>query len=67
MQMIRERCQNTGGLAGYIGLVNNETKKLLIKNCKAVIACPLPSWIEAFGLYALEANAYAKPVLALAN
>ena len=67
VQMIRERCHNTGGLAEYIGLVNNETKKLLIKNCKAVIACPKPSWIEAFGLYALEANAYGKPVLALAN
>jgi glycosyltransferase involved in cell wall biosynthesis len=67
VRMIRERCQNTGGLAEYIGLVNNETKKVLIKNCKAVISCPKPSWIEAFGLYAIEANAYGKPVLALAN
>src|ERR1051325_11584045 len=67
VRMIKERSQNTGGLAEYIGLVNNETKKVLIKNCKAVISCPKPSWIEAFGLYAIEANAYGKPVLALAN
>jgi glycosyltransferase involved in cell wall biosynthesis len=32
-----------------------------------VIACPKPTWIEAFGLFAIEANAYGKPVLALAN
>jgi glycosyltransferase involved in cell wall biosynthesis len=67
VRMIRERCQNAGGLAEYIGLVDNEAKKILIKKCKAVIACPKPSWIEAFGLYALEANVYGKPVLALAN
>jgi glycosyltransferase involved in cell wall biosynthesis len=67
VRMIREKCQNTAGLAEYIGLVDNERKKTLIKKCKAVVACPKPSWIEAFGLYALEANAYGKPVLALAN
>ncbi|HEX5891398.1 MAG TPA: glycosyltransferase [Nitrososphaeraceae archaeon] len=67
VQMIREKCQNTDGLAEYIGLVDNKTKTELIKKCKAVIACPKPTWIEAFGLYAVEANAYGKPVLALAN
>jgi glycosyltransferase involved in cell wall biosynthesis len=67
VQMIREKCQNSGGLAEYFGLVDNNTKTELIKGCKAVIACPKPSWIEAFGLYAVEANAYGKPVLALAN
>jgi glycosyltransferase involved in cell wall biosynthesis len=67
VQMIREKCQNTNGLAQYFGLVDNKTKTELIKQCKAVIACPKPSWIEAFGLYAVEANAYGKPVLALAN
>jgi glycosyltransferase involved in cell wall biosynthesis len=67
VQMIREKCQNTDGLAEYFGLVDNKTKIELIKKCKAVIACPKPTWIEAFGLYALEANAYGKPVLALAN
>ena len=46
---------------------DNKTKIELIKNCKAVIACPKPTWMEAFGLYAVEANAYGKPVLALAN
>lgn len=67
VQMIREKCQNTDGLAEYFGLVDNKTKIELIKKCKAVIACPKPTWMEAFGLYAVEANAYGKPVLALAN
>ncbi len=67
VDMIREKCQNSDGLAEYIGLVDNRTKIELIKNCQAVIACPKPTWIEAFGLYAIEANAYGKPVLALDN
>ena len=67
VQMIKEKCQNTDGLVEYIGLVDNKIKIKLIKDCKAVIACPKPTWIEAFGLYAVEANAYGKPVLALAN
>ncbi|MGC2571500.1 MAG: glycosyltransferase [Candidatus Nitrosopolaris sp.] len=67
VQMIIKKCQNSNGLAEYIGLVDNKTKTDLIKRCKAVIACPKPSWIEAFGLYTIEANAYGKPVLALAN
>ena len=67
VQKIREKCQNTAGLAEYLGLVDNKTKIELIKKCKAVVACPKPDWIEAFGLYAIEANAYGKPILALAN
>lgn len=67
VQMIKKKCQNSGGLAEYFGLVDNKTKIELIKKCKAVIACPESTWIEAFGLYAVEANAYGKPVLALAN
>ena len=67
VQMIRDKCRNTNGLAEYFGLVDNKIKSKLIKECKAVIACPKPTWIEAFGLYAVEANAYGKPVLALAN
>ena len=39
----------------------------MVKGCKAVIACPEKYWIEAFGLYAVEANAYGKPVLAIRN
>jgi glycosyltransferase involved in cell wall biosynthesis len=67
VRMIKEKCQNSDGYAEYFGLVNNNTKVELIKNCKAVIGCPKPTWIEAFGLYAVEANAYGKPILALAN
>jgi glycosyltransferase involved in cell wall biosynthesis len=67
VEMIREKCRNTDGLAEYFGLIDNKTKIELIKKCKAVIACPKPTWMEAFGLYAVEANAYGKPVLALSN
>ena len=67
VEKIKEKCKNTDGLAEYFGLVDNKTKTELITKCKAVIACPKPNWIEAFGLYAIEANAYGKPVLALAN
>jgi glycosyltransferase involved in cell wall biosynthesis len=67
VRMIRELCQKSGSLAEYIGLVDNKRKIELIKGCKAVISCPKPNWIEAFGLYAIEANAYGKPVLAVAN
>lgn len=67
VQMIIKKCQDSNGLVEYIGLVDNSRKTELIKNCIAVIACPKPTWIEAFGLYAIEANAYGKPVLALAN
>jgi glycosyltransferase involved in cell wall biosynthesis len=67
VKMIKEKCQNSSGLAEYLGLVDNKTKTELIKNCKALIVCPKPTWIEAFGLYALEGNVYGKPVLALAN
>jgi glycosyltransferase involved in cell wall biosynthesis len=67
VQEIKEKCQKTAGLAKYLGLVDNKTKTELIKKCKAVVACPKPNWIEAFGLYAIEANAYGKPILALAN
>lgn len=67
VKMIKKKCQSTNGLVEYIGYVDNKKKTKLIKGCRAVIACPRPTWIEAFGLYAVEANAYGKPVLALAN
>jgi glycosyltransferase involved in cell wall biosynthesis len=62
-----ERCKESKGYAQYYGLVDNATKEQLLKGCKAVIACPEKYWIEAFGLYAVEANAYGKPVLAIRN
>jgi glycosyltransferase involved in cell wall biosynthesis len=67
VQMIRKKCEKTCGLAEYFGLVDNKTKTELIKKCKAVIACPKPTWMEAFRLYSVEANAFGKPVLAVAN
>jgi glycosyltransferase involved in cell wall biosynthesis len=62
-----KRCKESKGYAQYYGLVDNATKEQLLKGCKAVIACPEKYWIEAFGLYAVEANAYGKPVLAIRN
>jgi glycosyltransferase involved in cell wall biosynthesis len=67
VQMIKTKCYKSNGLAEYIGLVDNRTKIELIQKCKAMIACPKSTWIEAFGLYAVEANAYGKPLLALNN
>jgi glycosyltransferase involved in cell wall biosynthesis len=61
------RCKESKGYAQYYGLIDNATKEQLLKGCKAVIACPEKYWIEAFGLYAVEANAYEKPVLAIRN
>jgi glycosyltransferase involved in cell wall biosynthesis len=67
VNQIIERCRHSNGLAQYLGLVDTNTKNHLIKGCKALISCPKPTWMEAFGLYAIEAMAYYKPVLALAN
>lgn len=67
VNQIIERCRNSGGLAQYLGLVDNNTKNNLILKCKALIACPKQTWLEAFGLYAVEGGAYFKPILALNN
>lgn len=67
VQRIYERCRDSGGYAEYYGLIDEETKKDLLKHCTAVVGCPEPSWIEAFGLYVVEAMAYGKPVLGTTN
>jgi glycosyltransferase involved in cell wall biosynthesis len=67
VEEIKRRCKESKGCAQYYGLVDDVTKERLLKGCKAVIACPEKYWIEAFGLYAVEANAYGKPVLAIRN
>jgi glycosyltransferase involved in cell wall biosynthesis len=67
VEEIKRRCKESKGYAQYYGLVDDVTKERLLKGCKAVIACPEKYWIEAFGLYAVEANAYGKPVLAIRN
>jgi glycosyltransferase involved in cell wall biosynthesis len=64
---VTKRCKESKGCVQYYGLVDNATKEQLLKGCKGVIACPEKYWIEAFGLYAVEANAYGKPVLAIRN
>jgi glycosyltransferase involved in cell wall biosynthesis len=67
VEKIIRKCKNSNGYAEYYGLVDNKTKEELLENCKALIGCPKPIWMEAFGLWAVEANAYGKPVLALRN
>ena len=68
-----ERARRSGGLIKYYGLVDNFTKIELLKGCKGMLACPVERgpnnefYIEAFGLNAVEANAYGKPALCLAN
>jgi glycosyltransferase involved in cell wall biosynthesis len=67
VEEIKKRCEDSKGFARYYGLVDNKTKEQLLKGCKVVIACPEKCWLEAFGLYAVEANSYGKPVLAIRN
>lgn len=65
---IQNRCANSGGQVQYYGHVDNETKWDLLRRCKALIACTdNEHYLEAFGIYAVEANAVGKPVLATAN
>lgn len=64
---IIERCKASNGLAQFHGLVDTGTKNALILKCKALISCPKQTWMEAFGLYAVEGMAYYKPILALTN
>ena len=63
------RCEQSGGLAEFIGNVDNDTKWDLIRRCKAMVACPdiRQNYVEAFGLYAVEAGAMCKPIIALLN
>lgn len=63
------RCEQSGGLAEFVGNVDNERKWELIRNCKAMIACPdiRQNYVEAFGLYAVEAGIMGKPLIALLN
>ncbi len=63
------RCEQSGGLAEFVGNVDNETKWDLIKKCKAMVACPdiRQNYVEAFGLYAVEAGIMGKPLIALLN
>jgi glycosyltransferase involved in cell wall biosynthesis len=63
VHQIIERCRNSNGLAQYLGLVDNPTKNTLIENCRALIACPKNSWVEASGLYVFEGLARYKPFL----
>jgi glycosyltransferase involved in cell wall biosynthesis len=63
VNQIIERCRNSNGLATYLGLVDNQTKNTLIEGCRALIACPKNSWVEASGLYVFEGLARYKPFL----
>ena len=64
---IIKQCRALGDLAKYYGLVDNYTKLELLKRCKAVITCPLPTWLEGFGLAAAESAMLGKPCIATAN
>lgn len=63
------RCEQSGGLAEFVGGVDNDTKWDLIKRCKAGIACPdiRQNYIEAFGIYLCEINQMGKPMIVLQN
>jgi len=69
VNQIIQTCRNSNGMATYYGLVDNYTKSELLANCKAVIGCPGNTskgmYMEAFGLFAVEAMAFGKPCIAL--
>jgi glycosyltransferase involved in cell wall biosynthesis len=65
---IQNRCAQSNGQIEYYGRVDNDTKWDLLKHCRALIACTdNQRFLEAFGLYAVEANACYKPVIATTN
>jgi glycosyltransferase involved in cell wall biosynthesis len=65
---IQNRCAATNGQVEYWGRVDNDTKWDLLRRCRALVACTdNQNFLEAFGLYAVEANSVGKPVLATAN
>ncbi len=65
---VQNRCAQSGGQIQYYGHVDQETKWDLLRRCRALVACTdNEHYLEAFGIYAVEANACGKPVLATAN
>lgn len=63
-----DKCHFSNGQAEYWGHVDTNTKWDLIKQCKAGIFCPNKNtYIEAFGINAVELNALGKPVVCLNN
>jgi glycosyltransferase involved in cell wall biosynthesis len=65
---IMNRCEQSGGMAEYVGPVSNEEKWNYIRNCKALIACPdMVSYVESFYLAAVEGFSMGKPILAFPN
>lgn len=64
---IINQCRNSGGLAKYYGLVDDQTKLELLVGCKATVSCTDSRWLEGFGLYSVESMAMGKPCLAVIN
>lgn len=63
---IMDKCDQSA--VKYIGKVDLTEKIHYLQNARALIACPLwPAYMEAFGLFAVEANACGTPVIALKN
>src|SRR5687767_3545158 len=71
VSQILEQCRNSGGLAKYVGSIDNHTKADLLRRCHAVISCPVNqgprAWIEGFGLNVVEGLSYYKPFIGTAN
>lgn len=68
VRYIIDVCNDNSNLL-YLGLVDNLTKYQLLNDsrCIGLITTPQSTWMEAFGLVAVEANNFGKPVLATAN
>lgn len=66
VERVKERAEKSDYVE-YIGRVTLEKKIELLQNAKAVIAIPMPPYIEVFGLFCAEALACGTPVIALRN
>jgi len=66
VEKVKELCEKSDYVE-YKGRVTLEEKIKLLQNAKAVIALPIPPYIEVFGLFCAEALSCKTPVISIAN
>lgn len=65
---IMDQCARSGGIAEYVGGVDNDAKWTYLRGCRGLICCPDTSnYVESFYMAAVEGWSLGKPILALAN
>ena len=66
VEKVKELCEKSDYVE-YKGRVSLEEKIELLQNAKAVIALPMPPYVEIFGLFCCEALSCKTPVISIAN